>query len=336
MPHDTPQSFFHAAAADGGLGVVCLATAVPLWRWRRLEQLKKSSHPSAPQLVSSSYFETVVQRASRLGLPAVKSKEKLREVWREKLYRSVDGAGLSAHQKGPRVLDWVRTGRYLRGAAYVRATHVLGNLLPTASRCHRGRSDRTLCEAGCRRAETLGHISQVCPRTHGPRVGRHDKLVNYAAGRLTELGFRVEVEPAIPTPEGVRRPDIVAMNGRASQAVVIDAQVVADHADLDAAHRRKVKHYDTDAIKSFVAERSGLRDRDVVVTSVTLNWRGAFSSLSADDIRRLGFTPKDLRRLSTDTLLGTAACWSVFNRGTSRASQSSRRRRRPASRQAPL
>ena len=39
LPHDAPQSFFHAAVAEGGLGIPELRTQVPLMRQARVEKL---------------------------------------------------------------------------------------------------------------------------------------------------------------------------------------------------------------------------------------------------------------------------------------------------------
>jgi len=39
LPHDVPQSFFHASVAEGGLGIPELLTQVPLMRRARVEKL---------------------------------------------------------------------------------------------------------------------------------------------------------------------------------------------------------------------------------------------------------------------------------------------------------
>ena len=48
---------------------------------------------------------------------------------------------------------------------------------------------------------------------------------------LLERNWTVLVEAAIPTPAGIRRPDIVAWKA-SQQASVIDVAVMADHADF--------------------------------------------------------------------------------------------------------
>lgn len=319
LPKDTPVPFFHASTSDGGLGVCSYAKAAPLWRIRRLEGLQRSSHPYVSKLLSSDYLSTMVARATRqkAGVPA-QTPRQLRSFWQSKLYETNDGRGLTAHGSGPAVLGWVGHGRLLRGTGYVRAIHVLGNLLPTAVRCQRGRTGRTECEAGCRRPESLAHISQVCPKTTGPRIGRHDKVVNFVAGRLRELGHNVFVEPAIPTSAGVRRPDIVA--AAAGGILILDAQVVSDDGNLDNAHELKRRHYNTTEVTNGVVDfcRAG-SETPVTVSTVTMSWRGALSKESYRDLKGLGLRPRDFQRLCIDVLLGTGACWSVFRRSTARS-----------------
>ena len=65
-----------------------------------------------------------------------------------------------------------------------------------------------LCDA-CRRPETLGHILQVCPRTHASRISRHDKIVSLVQTAVGHAGWSCIREPAIPTQAGLRRPDLI-------------------------------------------------------------------------------------------------------------------------------
>ena len=67
----------------------------------------------------------------------------------------------------------------------------------------------------CGRTESLAHISQVCPRTHASRIARHDKIVELVEQALTQKGYTMDREPAIPTLAGMRRPDLVVAHGSA-------------------------------------------------------------------------------------------------------------------------
>lgn len=88
------------------------------------------------------------------------------------------------------------------------------------------------------------------------------------------------VEPAIPTPAGVRRPDLV-IHGLRKTAFVIDATIVADNADLTERHEGKCHYYDSPVIRQWV--KGVIPDVDnVTFSSVTLNWRGLFAVQSAE------------------------------------------------------
>ena len=78
-------------------------------------------------------------------------------------------------------------------------------------------------------------------------------------------GFTTRVEPAIPTPAGVRYPDLVAWKG--DKCVVIDTTIVADNYDPDDAHERKVVYYDQPAIKTWCAEVSRVPAGNVQVSA---------------------------------------------------------------------
>ena len=91
---------------------------------------------------------------------------------------------------------------------------------------------------------------------------------------LLKRNWTVLVEPAIPTPAGIRRPDIVVWKA-SEQAYVIDVTVVADHADLYMAHASKVTYYNNEHVAGWVIKRAGMNN--VMFSSVTFNWRGIIS-----------------------------------------------------------
>ena len=134
-------------------------------------------------------------------------------------------------------------------------------------RAARGRKDaNTACDAWGR-VGSLGHVLQSCPRTHASRVARHNKVVELVASNARKKGWDVLVEPVIPTPAGVRRPDLV-IHGLRKTTFVIDATVVADNADLTDRHNGKCHYYDIPAIRQWV---KGVRPDidDVKFSSVT-------------------------------------------------------------------
>ena len=97
---------------------------------------------------------------------------------------------------------------------------------------------------------------------------------------------------------------------------VLDAQIVADHGDLDAAHQRKVVYYDKPAIRSYVGSSLGVDPESVRFGSITLNWRGAWSATSAGHLIKTGLRPRHLELMSIRALEGTHQLWKVFKRST--------------------
>ena len=216
------------------------------------------------------------QPADRGGV-LLDSKLAIRRYQRDKLLGTVDGRGLESANAVPHVNDWVRSPRPpLQGSHYVSAVKARGNLLYTAQRAARARtggSRLAICDAGCRKPETLGHISQVCHRTAGPRTARHNRVLDLTAKFLRDAGGPAPVkEPAIKTPAGLRRPDLLVRTR--DEVTVLDAQVVADNGNLDEAHASKISYYDVPAIREYAGHSLGVPPSEVRFGSITLNWRG--------------------------------------------------------------
>ena len=101
----------------------------------------------------------------------------------------------------------------LTGSGYIGCIQLKGGLVYTALRASGGRPEASpLCDA-CRAIESVGHILQVCPRTYKAGNSRHDGVNKYLNEKLIKRGFTTIVEPPIPTPAGLRYPDIVAFKG---------------------------------------------------------------------------------------------------------------------------
>ena len=236
---------------------------------------------------------------------------------RDKLLLMVDGRGLESASNVPCVNDWVNSPKPpLRGSHFVGAIKVRGNLLQTGQRTARQTGNNlATCDAGCGRPETLAHISQVCHRTAGPRTDRHNRVLDLTARYLSDRGATTLIkEPAISTPAGLRKPDLlVKIRG---EAIVLDAKVVTDNADLDAAHQRKRDYYDKPVIRQYVGHSLDADPESVQFGSITLNWRGAWSAKSADHLKRLGLRARELELLSIRALEGTHRIWKIHRDST--------------------
>lgn len=125
---------------------------------------------------------------------------------------------------------------------------------------------------------TMQHM-QVCHRTHGARIARHDALVTYVQRSLKKTWEIVEKEPHIKTSKGLRKPDLVAKKGET--VMVVDAQVVGEQTDLQAAHERKVEYYRS-SLDDLM--RTRMAAQEIKYTSITLSCRGIWCSRSAKDL----------------------------------------------------
>ena len=92
-----------------------------------------------------------------------------------------------------------------------------------------------------------------------------------------------------------------------TQSVVIDVQVTADNTTGDMlahAHGLKLSHYSTEAIRTWVRDKTG---RPPVFATCTINWRGVMAAPSHNALRALGCSKADLELLVVRSLEGSVA-----------------------------
>ena len=120
----------------------------------------------------------------------------------------------------------------------------------------------------------LDTSSRYAPRSHAVRIERHNKVVQLVVRNAKRKGWNCLVEPTSPIRAGVRRPDIVLYKDT-GPACNIDAQVVADNADLSVFHHRKFDYYHQPEITDWVHHQTGAEQ--IIYSSATLSWRGLLS-----------------------------------------------------------
>ena len=160
--------------------------------------------------------------------------------------------------------------------------------MPTPARAAGGRPENRRSCLTCEPTaiENMTHISQTCPRSHGARINRQDRILALLAKSLSNKGWEVETELQIKTADGLRKPDLLAFK-RGEQAWIIDVTVVADICDdLDRPFREKVQKYSkyTEIVNAVVAKTG------VVPTfsAFVLNFRGVYSPATVQDMTLLG------------------------------------------------
>ncbi len=130
----------------------------------------------------------------------------------------------------PPTHEWVDDGTLLmRGSSYISAIKTRLGVAYTKIRASRGRSEApVMCDLGCGRVESLGHILQVCPKLAPERTARHDKVLSLLVKHLTsKKNLKVLREPTVRTSAGARRPDVIVWDQH--QSVVLDVQIVSDN-----------------------------------------------------------------------------------------------------------
>ena len=145
----------------------------------------------------------------------------------------------------------------------------------------RGHQHMSVLCGACRRPASLGHILQVCPKTHASRVARHDRLPTLVQSAAGKAGWSCIREPAIPTLAGIRRPEVIFYHQDRS-TYVLEVTVVTDNAALYEVHEHKVRYYDVPDIRNWIV--LNISGNQVQFSSVTLSWRGLMARASADTL----------------------------------------------------
>lgn len=318
LPKDCPNAYFHANIKDGGLGVPSLRWWAPLQRLKTLNRLRKNQYLVDNDAISYLNIEATdtEKRLKQNDNSILRTAKELDRMWSEKLYSSVDGGPLcrSAEVRGQH--GWVGAPtRFLSGRDFVNCVKTRINALPSLSRTSRGRTYDRSCRAGCGVPETNNHILQVCHKTNGIRIKRHNAISNYIARNLSNQGYRVENEPTFTTSEGVRKPDVIATLGDTS--FIVDTQIVGEQTDLEHINRNKINYYKNNP--TLINEIKNKYGSGTVLTyAATLNWRGVWAKTSAEDLLERGIIRrKDLPVMSSRVLIGSIAAWNIFNKSTS-------------------
>ena len=117
----------------------------------------------------------------------------------------------------------------------------------------------------------------MCPQTHASHIARHDRIVNLVTSGAEKIGYSIRREPAIPTPAGIQRLDLVLV--RNSDLTILDVTIIADNADLEKTHNDKCVYYDVPAIREWA--QLCFEPRHIAFEALAMNWRGLLATRSA-------------------------------------------------------
>jgi len=326
LPASTPKAFYYAPVKDGGLGLMEFRTTIPALIVRRFDKMNDSPCLAVRAASGNTANMNRIRLAQKfirrdeLGNPVVDCVQ-IRSYHSEKLHRSFDGKPLMRASEVPSVHSWVADGKLMMtGQAFCESLNIRINALPTLARFLRGQTGRKECRAGCNAVESLQHVLQVCPRTHGPRIMRHDKVANCIVNNLKQRGYQVLEQPRIRTSEGLRKPDIIAIKN--AEATVVDV-LIGGSDDPNTAHRSKVTYYQGNQdITVFLRQEYEVERVHFGATVITP--QGLLARKSAKTLEQLGLSKSVWKTLVVRALEHTTYIWHVFNKSTA---MSWRRRR---------
>lgn len=313
LPHDVPKAYFHADVKDGGLSFPSLRWVIPLQRFHRLRNLKIRENPDAPEEMRQ-FAELEIKRVQQRlkdHQTLIRTREGYKKRQAKVLHSSNDGRPLINSRDVVGQHRWLTDGNmFVSGRDFIRMNKLRINAIPLRTRMARGQIRDRHCRAGCNDSETLHHVLQICHRTHAERIKRHNACLSFLVRRLGD-GVQFSEEPVFQTPAGTLKPDVIVKKD--SMAIVIDARIAGERADLQQAHQDKITKYKV--LEADVKKRYSVNE--VVFTSLTISSRGVWSKDSYNMLRTLKLIRAgDDKILSSRVLVGGLNAVRMFYRTT--------------------
>ncbi|MES9975178.1 MAG: reverse transcriptase family protein [Candidatus Thiodiazotropha sp.] len=320
LPRDVKVDYFYSHIEDGGLGIPCLNTAIPLQQRSRLEKLLSSTSLFARTICEQSSFAVLLRRANipvRVNNQVVHTKAEVRAARKEGWLTAHDGIGLDTELIDASSHAWVKKPGSIFPRLHIRGIHLRCGALRTKCRSARGRNvnrNDVLCRGLCGLPETLNHILQTCAVTHDARCSRHNRIVRLIEKKVGNSVDEILVEPIVRIPGTYLKPDVVVRTGGIVR--VFDVTVVAG-GRVEQSWQEKVSKYGTinceAGIKSLFPTENNV---SITHTPVVVTNRGLLYHKSATGLRKVGFSQRDLSDLCLLAIRGTLSVYDLYMRGT--------------------
>jgi hypothetical protein len=320
LPPSVSSDFFYLPIKEGGLGIGKLYDIIGAAKVRLHAMFSKSGdtclqflvetqgsamHARWCQAMKLSYRPSAADIASRKNLVI--------DECRERFSNTVHGGGSEVFRASPMTNQWL-TGytRLLKGNTYIRSIQMRTNTIPTRVSTSRGRDSIKTCRRCGLADETLIHILQTCPITHGMRCQRHNNVCRKVAEKLRSKGFQVFSEQGIPSPglqTNISRPDLIAK--RDDEILVLDVTCVYETSkhSLQDAYRRKVDRYKplAETIKQLY------QVQNVAFHGLCIGSRGAYDPKHLSTWHSLGFSGRELGLLAVGVMEDSLRTITLFN-----------------------
>ncbi|KAL7053992.1 hypothetical protein AAHC03_026631 [Spirometra sp. Aus1] len=317
LPADTPTAFFYARLTDGGIGLPCLFTSIPLMKRKRLDAQLSSAEVAVRVVSALPVAVATLHQASRpvlINQTVINSKTDAQQMWKEQLHRSVDGRPLAHIGTSACVHHWLSSPDRLFPWLYLRGIQLRAGVLSTkARRSRRKRLSDTLCHGQCGQVETLPHILQSCQVTKDARIWRHNSIIKSAAAKMRRNKTDVLLEPHVPEGSSYCKPNIVVCEKGAIH--VIDV-AVAGEGYMDRVYTGKVNRYSTAEIANNLRAIFGKpSDYPVLHKPAIFSSRGGILRSSERHLKTVGLTDYDISDLCVCAIRGSLKAYDVYTRG---------------------
>ena len=325
LHHDTPNSFIHAPAKEGGLGIPCIENNILRSRAQRYGKMEHSQDPAIKALwgeLPNTY------RFPKMGRIELVTNDTEKSLWTEDLGNKIDTKGLVNGLVDKRSYSWASNPELdVKGESYVRAVQVRSASLATRAKESRGGRGDGMCLTCRDRKANLGHTLQLCPRAHGLRIMRHDELVNLVAKMLRKRKWIVSDRNTIPVGNTVCKPDLIAIDRESRRIVVLDPSIVSDTREpvLQSAYNTKVDRYSIPEVRAHantIAQEAGVENvieqpMTFEVHGLIATWRAGWYVGSYQVLRRtLGLSGNAVQILSISILENGWKVWRAERRRT--------------------
>ncbi|KRX46712.1 Retrovirus-related Pol polyprotein from type-2 retrotransposable element R2DM [Trichinella murrelli] len=207
---------FYIPSRDGGMGLTSLGEFSLFSRQKALAKMAGSSDP-----LSKLVAEFFIERWNIARDPKVI--EAARRVYQKKRYQrffqTYQSGGWNEFSGNTIGNAWLTNGR-ARGRNFIMAVKFRSNTAATRAENLRGRLGMKECRFCKSATETLAHICQKCPASHGLVIQRHNAVVTFLEQVALKEGIRVMKEPKVSTLVGALKPDVVLI--KADAAFIVD------------------------------------------------------------------------------------------------------------------
>ncbi|CAB4069736.1 unnamed protein product [Lepeophtheirus salmonis] len=311
--HDAPISFIEAKLSYGGLGIMNILSTTSFAYNARMESLLKSGNKYIRSLrgeLPSTFFELIPVKFNRV---VVHSKTKFQELVRDYLISRVDTKGMKYAMQGAGNYNFLRDNNFsMSNTEFKRVLQIMGGNVATKSKYNRYKSMATTnrCENCTDKIKNLDHILQTCPRAHGARIERHEKMVNYIDTKLNKPDVKVFKNQVYIVGKTTLKPDLVILKD--NKINIFDPTIIGATSDLVSAHSQKRLKYMDPLLLKAIQEKHSLENIPLgEVGGIVINWNGILLAKSKELLKTLGMSKRYIDILVVRCLSDSYKVWAL-------------------------